>query len=310
MKQALQLRLGQQLAMTTQLLQAIKLLQMSGLDLQQEIQQALDSNMMLETAEEEGHAPAEAHDLSEPEPEYRELGDMDAAGDIPQELAVDFSWDEAYDSLQSFSPSSADNDDFLLQRAPAQTLHDLLMWQMKLTNFSERDYAIATAIIDAIDDDGYLTAALEDIHQELSSQIPGLESDEVQAVLRRVQNFDPPGVAALDLADCLRIQLNQLPDATPWKPQALRLVTQHLDLLAKKDLARLKRCLGIDDKDLPSIVALIRSLDPKPGSRVNANEPQHIVPDVFVVRQNYSGPRKSDSNLSYGSGSGKRVNEP
>jgi RNA polymerase sigma-54 factor len=293
MKQTLQLRLGQQLTMTPQLQQAIKLLQLSSLDLQQEIQQALDSNMMLETAEEEGLHPAEAHDLSEPkapepEPEYRELGDMNAAGDIPQELAVDSSWDEVYDSLQSFSPSSADsdNDDFLLQRAPAQTLHDLLTWQMELTSFSERDYAIATAIIDSIDDDGYLTVTLEDIHQGLSGQILGLEADEVQAVLRRVQNFDPPGVAALDLADCLRIQLNQLPDATPWKREALRLVTQYLDLLAKKDLARLKRNLGLADEDLAPIIALIRSLEPKPGRRINTGESQYIVPDVFVVRQN------------------------
>lgn len=198
MKQSLQLRLGQQLTMTPQLQQAIKLLQLSSLDLQQEIQQALDSNMMLEVADDDG-SPAEPQEAMEPansEPEFRELSNLDTASDIPQELPVDSSWDEVYDSLQSFAPSSAadpDGDDFLLQRAPAQTLQDFLKWQMELTHFSERDYAIATAIIDAVDDDGYLTTSLDDIHQGLAHQIPDLDRDEVAAVLHRVQNFDPPG---------------------------------------------------------------------------------------------------------------------
>lgn len=294
MKQTLQLRLGQQLTMTPQLQQAIKLLQLSSLDLQQEIQQALDSNMMLELTDEEGHSvevsePAveSSTPAAEPEPEFRELGDMDAPADIPQELAVDSSWDDVYDSLQSFGPGpgDADGDDFLLHRAPAETLHDFLAWQMELTRFSERDYAVATAIIDAIDEDGYLTTGIEDIHQGLSAQIPDLELDEVEAVLHRVQNFDPPGVGALDLADCLRIQLNQLPDGTPWKSQALALATQHLELLAKKDLARLKRNLELSDDDLSRTIALIRTLEPKPGRRIAATESQYVIPDVFVVRQ-------------------------
>lgn len=295
MKQSLQLRLGQQLTMTPQLQQAIKLLQLSSLDLQQEIQQALDSNMMLELEDEAQHP--EAGDLSavepsapasESEPEYRELGNMDAPADIPQELPVDSSWDEVYDSLQSSAPVSggdSDSDDFLLHRAPAQTLQDFLTWQMELTNFSERDYAIATAIIDAINDDGYLTTSIEDIHHGLAAQVPDLELDEVKAVLHRVQNFDPPGVAAGDLADCLRIQLHQLPDDTPWRKQALELVTQHLDLLAKKDLARLKRNMDLSDEDLNSIIALIRSLEPKPGRHIATGESQYVIPDVFVVRQ-------------------------
>jgi RNA polymerase sigma-54 factor len=294
MKQTLQLRLGQSLTMTPQLQQAIKLLQLSSLDLQQEIQQALDSNMMLELAEDEGAAPsgpgepaAESSAPAEPDPEFRELGNMDAPADIPQELPVDSSWEEVYDNLQSFTPApgDSDNDDYLLQRAPAQTLQDFLAWQMELTSFSERDYAIATAIIDAINDDGYLTATIEDIHQGLSAQIPDLELDEVKAVLHRVQNFDPPGVAAADLADCLRIQLNQLPEDTPWKKQALILATQHLDLLARKDLARLKRVLESSDEDLNGIIALIRSLEPKPGRQIAAAESQYVVPDVFVIRQ-------------------------
>src|SRR5690606_4755972 len=119
------------------------------------------------------------------EPEFKELSNLDAQTDIPQELPVDTSWDEVYDSFQNYSaPSSdSDNDDFIFQRAPAQTLQDYLHWQMELTPFSEQDYAIATAIIDAIDDDGYLTVGVEDIHQGLAAQINGLEIEEVTAVL-------------------------------------------------------------------------------------------------------------------------------
>jgi RNA polymerase sigma-54 factor len=291
MKQTLQLRLGQQLTMTPQLQQAIKLLQLSSLDLQQEIQQALDSNMMLEVAEDEG-SHGEFHDSIETpatvsEPEFKELPNLDAQTDIPQELPVDTSWDEVYDSFQSYSATSSDsdNDDFIFQRAPAQSLQDYLCWQMELTTFSEQDYAIATAIIDAIDDDGYLTASVEDIHQGLVSQINGLELEEVMAVLHQVQNFDPPGVAAPDLASCLAIQLNQLPDDTPWKKEALALVTRHLELLAKKDLARLRRALELSDEDLNHVVALIRTLEPKPGRKISATESQYVIPDVFVVKQ-------------------------
>ncbi|MGZ8217529.1 RNA polymerase factor sigma-54 [Methylomagnum sp.] len=293
MKQTLQLRLGQSLTMTPQLQQAIKLLQLSSLDLQQEIQQALDSNMMLETADEEnthsdpGEFTSEISTPSEPEPEFREIGNLDAPADIPQELPVDSSWDDVYDNLQSFSTGSGDSDgdDYLLHRAPAQTLQDMLVWQMELTSFSERDYAVATAIIDSINDDGYLTGTIEDIHQGLTTQIHDLEFDEVRAVLHRIQNFDPPGVAAADLADCLRIQLQQLPEDTPWRKPALELVTKHLDLLAKKDLTKLKRLLELSDEDLNAIIVLIRKLEPKPGRQINTTESQYVIPDVYVVRQ-------------------------
>jgi RNA polymerase sigma-54 factor len=290
MKQTLQLRLGQSLAMTPQLQQAIKLLQLSTLDLQQEIQQALDSNMMLEVADEEGgfaETPEPVESIPQ-EKEYGELPDLDTQSDIPQELAVDSSWEDVYDTIQSYTQtygeSDGDNDDFILQRAPAQTLREHLAWQMELTPFGEQDYAIATAIIDAVDDDGYLTTSIEDIHQGLRAQIEELELDEVMAVLHRVQNFDPPGVAAANLADCLSIQLKQLPDDTSWKKEALELTGRHLDLLARKDLNKLKRVLNLSDEELNHVIALIRTLEPKPGSKIANQEPQYVVPDVFVYR--------------------------
>ena len=294
MKQTLQLRMGQTLAMTPQLQQAIKLLQLSSVDLQQEIQQVLDSNMMLEIADEDSAPVIRGENLSEPQTEnadtsYRELADMDAPSDIPQELAVDISWDELYDSSASYSaagPSgSQDFEDFSLQRAPAQTLHDVLEWQMELTRFSDRDYAIAAAIIDSINDDGYLGSALEDIHQGLLSQLQNLELDEVQAVLHRIQNFDPAGVGAIDLSDCLRIQLQQMPDATPWKQEAIKLVVEYLDLLGKKDLIKLKRSMNLGDEELNAVIGLIRSLEPRPGQTIVSSDSQYVTPDVYVVRQ-------------------------
>ncbi|TAN46788.1 MAG: RNA polymerase factor sigma-54 [Methylococcaceae bacterium] len=296
MKQSLQLRLGQQLAMTPQLQQAIRLLQLSTLDLQQEIQEALDSNMMLEIDEETNAAEAGDIPLSERMPEapaeenyYQELAGSDAPqNDIPTELAVDITWDDVYEAGAASTSSSAggDNEEFTFQRSAPQTLHDHLNWQLELTPFSERDHAIAAAIIDAVDDDGYLEAGAEDIHEGLVSQLgDDLELDEVQAVLHRVQQFDPPGVAALDLADCLCIQLKQLDADTPHRQLALDLVSRHLDHLARKDFSRIKRLMHLDDDALSDVVALIRSLDPRPGRRVASAEPQYIIPDVYVIKR-------------------------
>lgn len=289
MKQTLQLRLGQTLAMTPQLQQAIRLLQLSTVDLQQEIQQALDSNMMLEVADDdttysEPLEPSES--LRQENEEYRELPNLDAQSDIPAELAVDSSWEDVFDSIQPYATTASDteNDDFIFQRAPALSLRDHLVWQMELTPFSEQDYAIATAIIDAVDEEGYLTSSIEEIHQGLLSQLDGLELDEVIAVWHRVQNFDPPGVAARNLADCLSIQLRQLPDDTPWKKEALDLTTHHLDLLARRDLNKLKRKMNLTDEDLNQVIGLIRTLEPKPGRRIASQEAQYVIPDVFVFR--------------------------
>jgi len=292
MKQSLQLRMGQHLAMTPQLQQAIKLLQLSSLDLQHEIQEALDSNMMLEIAEEEpaGSHPAELAGDSTPtvDLQYRELPDLDAPADIPSELAVDVSWDELYESAPLGSSSTTPNnsgEDYQFQQTSGQSLHDLLTWQMELARFSDRDYAIATVLIDSINEDGYLGSPLEEIHQALEQQIPLLDIEEVRAVQHRIQSFEPSGIGAVDLADCLRIQLMQLPDPQPHRQAALRLVSQHLDLLAKRDVTGLKRQLELTDDDLAATIGLIRGLEPKPGRQVSAENSQYITPDVYVVRQ-------------------------
>ena len=289
MKQSLQLRLGQQLTMTPQLQQAIKLLQMSTLDLQQEIQQTLDSNMMLEVSEEEnlqqdGTEPIEPSNVRESE--FSEIPNLDEKSDIPTELPGDTSWEDIFDSIQPYTASSHDDegDDYMFQRAPSQTLHDHLQWQLEMSIFSERDYATGTAIVDSVNDDGYLTATIEEIHQSLLEQIEDLDIDEVRAVLHRVQNFDPPGMAALDLADCLGLQLRQMPEDTPGRGKALELVHGHLDFLAKHDLAKLKRALELEDEELNQVIQLVRSLEPKPGRLIESQDYQYIIPDVLVTR--------------------------
>ncbi len=282
MKQSLQLRLSQQLTMTPQLQQAIRLLQLSTLDLHQEIQQVLDSNVMLEVVEDE---PVPGDEIPERiTTKQSETTSEGSQTDIPDELPVDSTWDDVYDNVQSSNPSTTpvETQDFETYRSSAPTLVDHLFWQMELAKFSEQDRAIAFAIIDSINSEGYLTSTLEDIHAGLLNQMEELEIEEVRAVLHRIQSFDPPGVAAADLADCLGIQLSQLADDVKWKTTAIELVTHFLDHLAAQNQSRLKRLLDLTDAELGEVIALIRSLNPRPGSLIESQEPQYVIPDVFV----------------------------
>ena len=286
MKQSLHLRLGQQLAMTPQLQQAIKLLQMSTLELQQEIQQALESNMMLEVNEEESTVQ-EAEILPEKKIDNSDLlTSQGSQTDIPDELPIDSSWDDVYEYAMEAGANSAETVEFETQRSKSSTLLDHLLWQVELTSFSERDHAIAMAIIDSINEDGYLISSPEEIFQGLQSQLDDLDFDEVNAVLHRVQNFDPSGVAAIDLKDCLRLQIQQLPESTPYKEEALTLVTRYLDLLATHEQSKLMRKLGVTERQLDEVVALIRTLDPKPGAQIQDSDSEYVIPDVYVVKQN------------------------
>jgi RNA polymerase sigma-54 factor len=286
MKQSLHLRLGQQLTMTPQLQQAIKLLQMSTLDLQQEIQQALDSNIMLEINDEEsGQRETAAH--SESKPENPELFTSEGSQtNIPDELPIDSSWDDIYESALAPGANNPETVEFETQRSNAATLLDHLLWQLELTLFSERDHAIAMAIIDSVNEDGYLRSTPEDIYQGLQSQFDDLDFDEVIAVLHRVQQFDPAGVAAVDLSDCLRLQLRQLPETTPYREEALIVVTHYLKLLATHEQTKLIRKLDVTERQLDEIVALIRTLDPKPGAQIQESDSEYVIPDVYVTKQN------------------------
>ncbi|HQU14946.1 MAG: RNA polymerase factor sigma-54 [Chromatiales bacterium 21-64-14] len=293
MKQSIQLRLGQHLAMTPQLQQAIRLLQMSTMELQLEIQRALDSNLMLESADEaedeagtEGNGATAAMD-ADTGPRSEPSADAEPAPEretIPEDLPVDSAWDDIYDTPASHSSASDDGSrETEIQGRVSETLHDHLMWQMNLTPFSDTDLTVAIAIIDAIDDDGYLSSPLEEIHQGVNDEIEAdLELTEVEAVLHRIQNFDPVGCGARDLRESLMLQLQQFAPETPALDGAKRIVQDHLDLLGKRDYAQIMRHLKLSAEDLEQAAELIRSLNPRPGSRIAGPPPEYVVPDVFV----------------------------
>jgi RNA polymerase sigma-54 factor len=282
MKQSLQLRIGQNLTMTPQLQQAIKLLQLSTLDLQLEIQQALESNMMLEVDEEIVSIQEEPEPISKPESEVTSEGSQT---DLPDELPVDANWDDVFENTQPTVAAAPETLEFETQHSKVDNLSDSLIQQLELISISERDRAIAVAIIDSVNEDGYLSESIENIHQGLQGQLEDLELDEVEGVLHRVQNFDPIGVAAKDLVDCLMLQLLQLSNTVPYRDEAIDVVRRHLDLLATHDQARLMRRLGLSELQLTEVIALIRTLDPKPGSKIQSVESEYIVPDVYVIKQ-------------------------
>ncbi len=286
MRQSLHLRLGQQLTMTPQLQQAIRLLQLSALELQTEIQTVLESNFMLERSDEiEAAAPAAEE---APLPVTKEA-DGAAENPLPEDLPVDSNWDDVYDNYDGATSYSRGDDDggfaFEQQLSSQESLRDYLEWQLRLTPFSESDRLIAEAIVDAIDDGGYLTMSLEELLQGLPAELD-IEADEVEAVLHRIQRFDPPGVAARGPGECLLLQLAQLPAATPHRDLARQLLERHLDLLAGRDFNTLMRRLKIDRDTLQQVVALIQSLNPRPGTSLAGNTAEYIVPDVFVSRNN------------------------
>ncbi len=282
MKQSLQLRIGQNLTMTPQLQQAIKLLQLSTLDLQQEIQQALESNMMLEVDEETVTVQEPVQETQESSETQNEVTSESSLTDIPDELPVDSNWDDVFESSMPASSTSSEMADFEVQHSRSATLTEHLQQQLDVILISERDRAIAIAIIDSINQDGYLSEPIETIFLGLQAQLEDIELDEVEGVLHRIQNFDPIGIAAKDLADCLTIQLQQVPETVPFRNEAIDLVRRHLDLLASQDLPRLARRLGLSEYQLTEVVVLIRTLDPKPGAQIQSVVSEYIVPDVFV----------------------------
>ncbi len=291
MKQTLQLRLGQQLTMTPQLQQAIKLLQLPSIELQNEIQQVLDSNPMLEI-EEEDHSAEKASEneveqpLSTADEATNNSGEQDTVAtdsDIPLDSNWDNDWENSYTSKAT--DDMPDREIYERQDCNDLTLQEHLMWQLELLPMSNTDRAIATAIIDAITEDGYLAEDLDQIHSTLPTEYE-IEFDEVEAVLTRVQHLDPIGVAARSPAECLRLQLQTYPPDTPGYTLAQTILESHLELLAAHDYARLKRLTKADDQELLDAELLIQSLNPKPGASVSSSHTEYIVPDVFVSKRN------------------------
>lgn len=281
--------------MTPQLQQAIRLLQLSALDLEQEIQQTLESNPLLEIAE----AGSDVAGDAESQPNHEEVqeqldarlnngdttdADVSAQIDAPlqDDLPVDSSWEEVYPTGPNLAAPEFSDYDPMSNRSADETLNDHLLWQLNLTPMAASDREVATAIIDAIDENGMLTVSLEDIWQGLTAQDESLELEDVECILGRVQEFDPTGVAARDLRECLYLQVQALPANTPWVSEASMLIDEHLDLLATKDFTALKRKTRMSEAQLAEVVALIRTLNPRPGSAIAEQSSDYIVPDVVV----------------------------
>ena len=296
MKQSLQLKISQQLTMTPQLQQAIRLLQLSTLDLQQEIQNMVDNNPMLEVPE-EGEEAAEGEDYSSKaeenqdgatEPPLTATSNEDSnpiesdglSDNIPTDLPVDSQWDDIYPSSAG-SVGDSDDFDFDGRNAATETLQDHLRWQLNLTPMSDTDRVIAFALIDAVLPSGFLSLSVEDIFAEVGETLE-VELDEVIAVLHRLQQFDPVGAVTADLRECLLVQLNQLPKETPWRAEACHLVDKLLPELGARNFPLLVRRLRLNESQLSQVVTLIQSLDPRPGERIAPSDTTYVTPDVFV----------------------------
>ena len=294
--------MGQQLTMTPQLQQAIRLLQLSTLDLQQEIQEALESNPMLERQEDgddfdnsdpmadnaESTPVAEAPDNSFQEStasaETLEEGEWNER--IPNELPVDTAWEDIYQTSASSLPASDDDEwDFTTRTSTGESLQSHLLWQLNLAPMSDTDRLIAVTLIDSINGQGYLEDSLEEICSDFDPELD-IELDEVEAVLHRIQQFEPTGIGARNLGECLLLQLRQLPTSTPWMTEALRLVTDFIDLLGSRDYSQLMRRMKLKEDELRQVIELVQSLNPRPGSQIESSEPEYVVPDVIVRKDN------------------------
>ena len=287
MKPALQLRIQSQLALTPQLQQAIKLLQLSSVELELELNQALESNPLLDIEEDESEDEAVAefvppeHTLSAPvdsssqeQSETRdETPDFD---DFPLDLG---------EERREHRLSASDDDTMEQQDAASEDLRDHLLWQLNLTPLSPQDRYIATAIIEAINDDGYLEETNEVIGQSVSDLV-AVTVDQVEAVRHRIQNFDPLGAASRTLSECLGVQLDALDPATSGLGKAQILVAESLDLLARNDRSRLCQKLRVDDEELDTVIALIRSLTPKPGAGYSSGPAEFVAPDAYAHKVN------------------------
>ncbi|MEZ8305518.1 RNA polymerase factor sigma-54 [Vibrio splendidus] len=290
MKPSLQLKLGQQLAMTPQLQQAIRLLQLSTLDLQQEIQEALESNPLLDVEEGNEDTPTSEEKPSSDEKETVEATEQDLPdssdliekSEIGNELEIDTTWEDVYSANTGNTGIAIDDDMPVYQGETTQSLHDYLLWQLDLTPFSETDRSIAFALIDAIDDYGYLTVSCEDILENFDSE--EVELDEIEAVRKRVQQLDPLGVGSVNLQDCLLLQLATFPQDTPWLNEAKLVLTSHIDQLGNRDYKLVIKETKLKEAELREVLQLIQQLDPRPGSKITPDETEYVVPDVTVFK--------------------------
>jgi len=290
MKQTLQLKLSQHLTLTPQLQQSIRLLQLSTVELNAEVERMLQENPLLEKAEgDEEPAPLAHVSAAAPEPPRAEREESHAAtdrqasgdGDAENVDRADFEDYSSGDGDWGSSSTTDDDDGFFPQQVAASSLRDHLLRQLAELNLPLRDRHIVAALIDALDDDGYLHTPLEEIAELFPAELE-LDPDELSIALRYVQSFEPAGLGARDAAECLTLQLKALPASTPFRAEALKVVADHLPLLAARDFTKLKRLLHVDDAGVRAVRTLITSLNPRPGGSFAKSEANYVIPDVVV----------------------------
>ena len=265
LKPSLQLKLGQTLTMTPQLQQAIRLLQLPVLDLNAQIQEALEENIMLEMEDLPDLPQTNAESTAEVETiKADEMWQTRAA-----ERSQDGGWNGEGRPITEFADQSG------------QTLRDHLLWQLEMEHFSPREVIIGEALVDSINDDGYLTANTEEILAILDEKPPVVES-EIERTLTKIQRLDPIGVGARSIPECLILQLSQLEWKTPGLQLAIDIAADHLDLVANRDYGELRRSLRTTDENLHEALALVRGCNPKPGLAVSPAATEYVIPDVFV----------------------------
>ena len=265
LKPSLQLKLGQTLTMTPQLQQAIQLLQLPVLDLNAQIQDALEENIMLEMED----LPDVPKTSAESTAEIETIKAEDSWQSSSMQRIQDGGWNGEGRPINDYADESG------------QSLREHLLWQLELEDFNPREAVIGEALIDAINDDGYLTTALEEIKESIDADA-GVTIEEIEKALCKVQRLDPVGIGARSLSECIVLQLNTLDKSTVGLELARRLAESHLNLVASKEYGELRRTLRASQSALEDGLALIKSCNPKPGQAVSPAAPQYVVPDVFV----------------------------
>jgi RNA polymerase sigma-54 factor len=281
MKHSLQLKLSQHLTLTPQLQQSIRLLQLSTLELNQEIERFLQENPLLERDEEEETAAPPPVSSAATAP----AGEAPAAAAAEPDAAPDGSADGDWsveDGYSSYGNPESDDDGEAPQTAPEfVTLREHLLGQLPLMQLSDRDKRIVAYLIDNLDDDGFIKDALEELAALLPEELE-IDAEELGVALKYLQSMDPPGIGARDLGECLALQLMAMPADTPFRAEALRVVSEHLDTLASRDYAKLKRVLRCGDDLLRGVQNLVVSLNPRPVANYSGSEARYIIPDVVV----------------------------
>ena len=292
MKHSLQLRLSQHLTLTPQLQQSIRLLQLSTQELDQEIERYLRDNPLLERADGGADAAMGAMPMSDnsapqestattPADEAPDAGEGGESGADRGEADSDLLSEINYNA--SGERDDGDDRDYPQVASEMPTLREHLLEQLALLNLTERDRALTGLLIDALDEGGYLTQSIEDMLAMLPEELC-VDAEELATALRHVQHLEPSGIGARNLAECLTLQLHALPSSTPYCDKAIEIVSQHLELLAAKDYAKLKRVLHCDDDGLRAVQKLITSLEPKPGRDYARSDTRYVIPDVVVTK--------------------------